>query len=130
MQLKDVALGMKCLHSQMVIHGDLKGVRLSKPILSPVRTRCNSRSQLNILINKDWRAYLPDFGLTRVITEFTSSGPDMASGTLVWMIPEVLWPEKFGYKDARPTKASDAYSLGMIIYEVHMVFAVWLPYLR
>ena len=130
MQLKDVALGMKYLHSQMVIHRDLKGVRLSKPILSPVRTRCNSRSQLSILINKGRRAYLPDFGLTRVITEFTSSGPDKASGTLVWMSPEVLWPEKFGYKDARPTKASDVYSLGMVIYEVRMVFAVLLPYLR
>ena len=129
-QLKDVALGMKYLHSQMVIHRDLKGVRLSKPILSPVRTRCNSRSQLSILINKGRRAYLPDFGLTRVITEFTSSGPDKASGTLVWMSPEVLWPEKFGYKDARLTKASDAYSLGMIIYKVGMVFPVWLPYLR
>ena len=60
--------------------------------------------------------------------EFTSSCPDKASGTLAWMSPEVLWPEKFGYKDARPTKASD--SLGMIIYEVRMVFPVWLPCLR
>ena len=129
-QLKDVAVGLKYLHSQLVIHGDLKGVRLSNSILSFARTRCNPRSQLNILINKDRRARLADFGLTRVIAEFTSSGPDKASGTLVWMSPEVLWPEKFGYKDARPTKASDVYSLGMVIYEVRMVFAVLLPYLR
>ena len=129
-QLKDVVLGLKYLHSQLVIHGDLKGVRLSNLILSFARTRCNSRSQLNILINKDRRACLADFGLTRVIAEFTSSGPDKASGTLVWMSPEVLWPEKFGYKDARPTKASDVYSLGMVIYEVRIVFAVLLPYLR
>ena len=63
-QLKDVALGLKYLHSQLVIHGDLKGVRLSNSILSLVHTQCNSRSQLNILINKDRHACLADFGLT------------------------------------------------------------------
>ena len=34
------------------------------------------------------------------------------------MSPELLCPEKFGLKDSRPTKSSDCYALGMVIYEV------------
>ena len=126
-QLKDVAVGLKYLHSQLVIHGDLKGVRFSGPAVSFTPALRDPRSQLNILINKDGRACLADFGLTRVIAEFTSSGPDKSSGTLMWMSPEVLWPEKFGYRNARPTKESDVYSLGMVIYEVRTIFVIWLP---
>lgn len=83
------------------------------------------------MINKHRRACLADFGLTRVVAGFTSSGPtDESKGTTVWMSPEVRWPEEFGYKDARPTKESDVYSLGIVIYEVGVVFAVWSLYLR
>ena len=38
-------------------------------------------------------------------------------GTIRWMGPEILDPEKFGLKDSRPTKSSDCYALGMVIYE-------------
>ena len=82
------------------------------------------------MINKDRRACLADFGLTRVIAEFTSSGPDESKGTLDFMSPEMLWPEKFNCKNARPTKESDVYSLGMVIYEVCTTFAIWLSDLR
>jgi hypothetical protein len=34
------------------------------------------------------------------------------------MSPELLCPEKFGLEDSRPTKSSDCYALGMVIYEV------------
>ena len=34
------------------------------------------------------------------------------------MSPELFDPEKFGLKDSRPTKHSDCYALGMLIYEV------------
>lgn len=34
------------------------------------------------------------------------------------MSPELFHPEKFGLKDARPTKQSDCYAFGMVIYEV------------
>ena len=34
------------------------------------------------------------------------------------MSPELLDPEHFGFKDGRPTKGSDCYALGMVIYEV------------
>ena len=34
------------------------------------------------------------------------------------MSPELLYPKEFGFKECRPTKPSDCYALGMVIYEV------------
>jgi len=34
------------------------------------------------------------------------------------MSPELFYPENFGLTDSRPTKRSDCYALGMVIYEV------------
>ena len=34
------------------------------------------------------------------------------------MSPELFYPKEFGLKDSRPTKHSDCYALGMVIYEV------------
>ena len=34
------------------------------------------------------------------------------------MSPELLHPNQFGLKDSRPTRESDCYALGMVIYEV------------
>jgi len=34
------------------------------------------------------------------------------------MSPELLSPEQFGFTKSLPTKASDCYALGMVIYEV------------
>jgi len=34
------------------------------------------------------------------------------------MSPELLDPDHFGLKDSKPTKESDCYALGMVIYEV------------
>ena len=34
------------------------------------------------------------------------------------MSPELLDPERFGFKDSQPTKESDCYALGMVVYEV------------
>ena len=42
------------------------------------------------------------------------------------MSPELLAPERFGLEKTRPTKESDCYALGMVIYEVlsgHSPFA-------
>jgi hypothetical protein len=41
-----------------------------------------------------------------------------AGGTHRWMSPELLDPDRFGAKDWRPTKQSDCYALGMVVYEV------------
>jgi len=34
------------------------------------------------------------------------------------MSPELFYPDQFGLQDSRPTKESDCYALGMVIYEV------------
>ena len=36
------------------------------------------------------------------------------------MGPELLDPERLGTCDGRPTKQSDCYVLGMVVYEVRM----------
>ena len=44
------------------------------------------------------------------------------------MSPELLDPERFGAKDSRPTKESDCYALGMVIYEVLSGQVPFTPY--
>jgi serine/threonine protein kinase len=99
----------------------------------------------NILINKDRRACLADFGLSTIagVATHTAAGASQASlisndtlvsftagGTRRWMSPELLYPEMFGIPESegdRPTRQSDCYALGMVIYEVRvrvMKFAV------
>ena len=95
--------------------------------------------QRNILIKKDHRACVADFGLstmayvmphasndasssTEAFEISTDSGtslmPYTPGGTRQWMSPELLNPEAFGLDDRRPTKESDCYALGMVVYEV------------
>ena len=52
------------------------------------------------------------------VTNLVSSTPFTRAGTPRWMSPELLDPGKFGPADGRPTKHSDCYALGMLIYEV------------
>ena len=44
------------------------------------------------------------------------------------MSPELLDPDQFGPKDGRPTKESDRYALGMVIYEVLSGKVPFAPY--
>ena len=62
-----------------------------------------------------------DFSLLTLVSDvanITSSDSFLGAGTYRWMSPELFHPEKFGLKDARPTKSSDCYSFGMVMYEV------------
>jgi len=97
--LADVTRGLIYVHDQGAVHGGLKGS--------------------NILIDDDGRARLSDFGLLPIISDQeTLLSTSIESGTIPWMSPELLDPESFGSKKSRPTKASDCYALGMLIYEV------------
>lgn len=48
----------------------------------------------------------------------TSTLEWMEGGTAMWMSPELLDPESFGFSSAHPTRESDCYALGTVIYEV------------
>ena len=57
-------------------------------------------------------------------TMFLSETVVSCGGTFRWMAPELLEPSRFG-SNGRPTRESDCYALGMVIYEVG-----WLRCLR
>ena len=74
----------------------------------------------NILIDETGCARLADFGLLTIISDpanFLSSSSYAQGGTVRWTSPERIVPQEFNLKDSRPTKSSDCYSLGMVIYE-------------
>ena len=76
----------------------------------------NTRCKANVLIDKDGRARLADFSFLRMISEeqtITLSTTGSSNGQ--WMSPEIIVPVD---SEGLPTKASDCYSLGMVIYEI------------
>ena len=77
------------------------------------------RSQDNILIDHNGHACLYDFSLVTIAAgRSTDTSSLVEGGTIRWMSPERIDPEVLGLKDGRPTKASDCYALGMVVYEV------------
>jgi len=65
-------------------------------------------------------ARLADFGLLTVISDPSNLLPSSSyiqGGTVRWMSPELIDPQKFGFEKVRATKYSDCYALGMVIYE-------------
>ena len=88
-------------------------------------------TKANILIDEDLHARLADFGLLTVVsdpTNTTASSSSARGGTTRWMSPELLDPDQFGLKDSKPTKESDCYALGMVIYEVLSGQAPFAPF--
>ena len=78
-------------------------------------------TKVNIMIDKDGNARLADFGLLAVVSDSTHPATTTSSegaGMMRWMSPELLDPELFASKNARHTKESDCYALGMVILEV------------
>ncbi|KAG1865397.1 kinase-like domain-containing protein [Suillus subluteus] len=84
--LCDVATGLRYLHSQHVVHGDL--------------------TNNNILVDVNGRAVVADFGLSFQISELTGSYP--VTGAAQWMAPELVQAFK-------PSIHSDMYSFGSIV---------------
>ena len=79
-------------------------------------------TKANILIDQKNHARLADFGLLTIIpdtTNPTAPSSSVRGGTPRWMSPELLDPQRFGFEcDHQPTKESDCYAFGMVIYEV------------
>ena len=72
------------------------------------------------MIDKNNNARLADFGLLTIISDPASglcSSSNGQAGTIRWMSPELLFPSKFGSEKSHPTRLSDCYALGMVIYQ-------------
>ncbi|KAF8995840.1 kinase-like domain-containing protein, partial [Cyathus striatus] len=98
----EVAEGIKYLHDNNVIHGDLKGA--------------------NVLITEAGKAALCDFGLSTVTLDFDIMAYTSietiphGSGTLRYQAPELFAPEDA--TEPKLTKESDIYSFSCLCYEV------------
>lgn len=101
-----------------MVHGDLKGVRLREGRPCRPLYLTTFVCQDNILIDESGNARLADFGMTRVPSGLSISSSPGGCGTTLWMSPELFDPTGFGVKDARQTKSSDCYALGITMYEV------------
>ncbi len=87
----DIAFGLRFIHSQGVLHRDLKSA--------------------NILVDKNFQAKLADFGLAKINTDSVSP-THKSSQAISWMPPECL------RHDGVYTTASDIYSYGVILWEL------------
>ncbi|KAJ6476231.1 kinase-like protein, partial [Mycena sanguinolenta] len=95
--LYEIAQGLEYLHSHRIVHGDLRGG--------------------NILITEDWNACLADFGLS-IVSDVTASMSTTRAGSLYWMAPELLDPDRFGLTFGR-THATDVYAFGCVCFELY-----------
>ncbi|KAG6547115.1 hypothetical protein Mapa_011367 [Marchantia paleacea] len=85
----DIAQGMDYLHSQGVLHLDLKSH--------------------NLVLAENMRVKVTDFGVARLQSECESMTPD--SGTYRWMAPEMIRNKSFSTK-------ADVYGFGIILWEL------------
>ncbi|KAJ7471193.1 hypothetical protein B0H11DRAFT_2040776 [Mycena galericulata] len=93
--LHEIAQGLCYLHSQLVVHGDLRGE--------------------NILVDDHGHARLADFGLATYANATVKSS--LRAGSLRWMAPELLDPRiQDGF---RRTYATDVHAFACVCYELY-----------
>ncbi|KAJ7449253.1 kinase-like domain-containing protein, partial [Mycena latifolia] len=95
--LLEIAQGLRYLHSQCVVHGDLRGG--------------------NILVDDDGHPRLADFGLASYANATVKSSA--RSGSLRWMAPELLDPGCLQIESFRRTFATDVYAFACVCYELY-----------
>ncbi|KAF7377835.1 Protein kinase domain-containing protein [Mycena sanguinolenta] len=96
--LLEIAQGLFYLHSQSVVHGDLRGG--------------------NILVDEEGHARLADFGLA-VWVDATTKDSSTRAGSTRWMAPELLHPESLQLTKFRRTLATDVYAFACVCYELY-----------
>jgi len=88
----DIARGLSFLHSQRILHRDLKS--------------------LNILLDENYKAKISDFGLAKIKLESASTNSKTKTGTVRWRAPESF---KRGFN---PSFSTDIYSYGVVLWEI------------
>jgi len=88
---RHVALSVAYLHDLGFIHRDIKS--------------------MNILVTADYECKLTDFGCAKLIAEDNSAMHTVASGTPLWMAPEVKRSGTYSF-------SADVYSVGLVLYEI------------
>ncbi|KAG1797209.1 kinase-like domain-containing protein [Suillus subaureus] len=100
--LRDIIAGLRYLHANRVIHGDLNGP--------------------NVLVNGDGTACVADFGLSLMYSEVISasraSWTSTLKGNVRWMAPELLGADMEDGSPGRPSEQSDIFSFGGIMLQV------------
>ncbi|KDQ58598.1 hypothetical protein JAAARDRAFT_34422 [Jaapia argillacea MUCL 33604] len=96
--LCQIAAGLQYLHGRRVVHGDLRGV--------------------NILIDMNLQPRVADFGLAKVANATRAVTSTNRHGSMRWMAPELLFPEKYEVPFER-TYQSDVYAFGCVCLEVY-----------
>jgi hypothetical protein len=86
----DIALGMRYIHSQKIIHGDL--------------------TPANIFLSEKWRGLIGDFGLSRFASADGRASPSLGT-------PLYAAPEQLNHSDEYTAKV-DVFAFGLILYEI------------
>jgi len=101
--LYEIAIGVGYLHSEAVIHGDLKAD--------------------NILVDDNGHARLCDFGMARLLEGTNTGSSTGGHGTIRWMAPELFVLDEVEENNLtfapKPTTASDIYSFGCVCFELY-----------
>lgn len=112
-KVKGVVCGLKYLHDECIVHGDLKAV-------CHLFGKCPhvlmiSRVKENVLISDDGTPLLSDFGISHVLmsenTAVIKTSSGNTSGTLRWMAYEQLTADYPIY-----TIPTDIWAFGMTVY--------------
>jgi len=88
----DIVEGINVLHDMNIVHRDLKS--------------------LNILVSKDWKLKVGDFGLSRVIKPSNIDTLSKVCGTVTHCAPELF------SGNCLSTQKSDVFSMGIIFWEL------------
>ncbi|KAF9648293.1 hypothetical protein BDM02DRAFT_3115609 [Thelephora ganbajun] len=79
-------------------------------------------SQTNVLIDRDFRPRLTDYGLIPIGSDPDAVDPGSTTSPSVsaarHMTQELVDPSGFGLKNSIPTKKGDIYALGVVMYQV------------
>jgi len=78
--------------------------------------------QTNVLIDRDFHPRLTDYGIVATVPDLNAADPRgtafPAPNVARFMAPELLNPSGFGLRDSNPTKKSDIYAYGAVMYQV------------